>query len=119
MPAARTARTPFPELARLSEALDLFKDICSTMPLSQLQAFLLVANDQGKSLGELSAITGMKQSTLSRYLLDWSDKTRKGTQGYGLVAREAVPEELRRNCYSLTAKGYALLNKLSAALEGL
>jgi len=117
MPAAVTARLPFPQLARLSNALDLFKNICSTMPLSQLQAFLLVANDPGKSLGELSAIAGIKQSTLSRYLLDWSDKTRTGAPGYRLIAREVDPEELRRNSYSLTAKGYALLNKVSAALE--
>ena len=42
---------------------------------------------------------------------------RSGAKGYGLVAREIDPEELRRNRYSLTAQGYAFAHKLVMELQ--
>ena len=74
--------------------------------------FLLVALNEGASLGELAEKAGMKTSSASRYLLDLSDKTRNGDKGYGLVRRESDPAELRRNMYSLTPKGRAMIRDL-------
>ena len=65
------------------------------MPVGEVIMFLQVALNEGASLTELCEAVGMKKSTASRYLLDLSDKTRSGGQGYGLVTRETDPEELR------------------------
>lgn len=101
-------------LRNLVFALGVLREQSATMPIGQVQTFFYVALNEGKSLGELAQLTGFKQSTLSRYLLDLSDKTRKGDNGYDLVRREADPHELRRNMYTLTAKGRKLVEGILA-----
>lgn len=99
-------------LRSLYEAIRRMRDLSATMPVSQLQMFLLVSLNEGASLGELAEAADMKKSTASRYLLDLSDKTRAGDAGYGLITRDADPQELRRNMYALTPKGRGLLNDM-------
>lgn len=99
-------------LRRFSNALGKFAELSPTMPVMQVLAFMVVAQNEGKSLGELGKIANIKQSTMSRYLLDLSDKTRIGAAGYGLVKRESDPQELRRNMYSLTPKGRLLVREI-------
>jgi DNA-binding MarR family transcriptional regulator len=112
------AEPPLPRLDRLNKTLDLFKSVSSTMSPSQVQAFLLVANHPDKSMGELAKLADVPMATMSRYLLDWSDKRRDGKKGYGLIARSAAPEELRRNKYKLSDAGYALAARVEEAIGG-
>lgn len=99
-------------IRRFYETLRKFSELSPTMPVMQVVAFVTVAMHEGRSLGELSQIANIKQSTMSRYLLDLSDKTRVGEAGYGLVKREADPQELRRNMYSLTPRGRLLIREI-------
>jgi DNA-binding MarR family transcriptional regulator len=100
-------------LSRLGTVLAIFQDIYPAMPLSEVQAFISVAKNEGKSLGELAHLTGTKQSSISRYLLDLSDKMRDGSAGYGIVRREIDPKELRRNIYSLSPSGLAIVHRIA------
>jgi len=104
-------------LLRLAQALEEFESFSGTMPVSQVRTFFLVASHEGKSQGELAMLADLKVSTISRYLLDLSEKTRKGAEGYGLIRREADPQELRRNMYSLTPKGRNLASRIVAELR--
>lgn len=94
--------------------LHTFRDLSLTMPVGEVLMFLTVALNEGASLTELAALADVRKSTASRYLLDLSDKTRSGSKGHGLVNREQDPAELRRNMYSLTAKGRKVIAQLSA-----
>lgn len=96
----------------LYRALLQMRDLSATMPVAELQMFLLVAVNEGASLTELCEIAGMRKSTASRYLLDLSDKTRTGAAGYGLVTREPDPADFRRNMYALTPKGRNLIKAM-------
>lgn len=82
------------------------------MPAAQIYVLLLVALNEGKSLVELSQMSGLRQATMSRYLLDLSDKLRDGSSGFKLVNRETDPVELRKNMYSLAPKGRHLIKSL-------
>lgn len=99
-------------LRRISDVITRFRNLSPTMPVAEVQMFLAVALNEGASLTDLSALLDMKKSTASRYLLNLSDKTRTGSEGYGLVTREADPSELRRNMYGLTAKGRKIIDSL-------
>lgn len=100
-------------LRSLYNAISQMRELSSTMPVAELQMFLLVALNEGASLTDLCELADMKKSTGSRYLLDLSDKTRAGTAGYGLVTREVDPSELRKNMYALTAKGRNLIKAMT------
>lgn len=101
----------------INAALTHFRDLSVTIPIGMVQMFLTVALNEGASLTELAEISDMRKSTVSRYLLDLSDKTRSGNPGYGLISRENDPQELRRNMYSLTAKGRIVLQKMLAGIR--
>ena len=97
-------------------ALHTFRDLSLTMPVGEVIMFLAVSLNEGASLTELAELTGIRKSTASRYLLDLSDKTRTGAPGHGLVTREQDPKELRRNMYSLSAKGRRVITQLTASI---
>lgn len=101
-------------LRAFCEAITKFRDLSPTMPVGEVLMFLLVALNEGASLTELAEHADMKKSTASRYLLDLSDKTRAGDAGYGLITRDADPDELRRNMYALTTKGRKIVESLVA-----
>ncbi|MFC0686477.1 MarR family winged helix-turn-helix transcriptional regulator [Novosphingobium clariflavum] len=75
--------------------------------------FMIVSMNEGLSLSELSELASLKKSTASRYLLDMSEKTRAGGEGFGLISRDTDPMELRKNMYALSPQGRALVKKLS------
>jgi DNA-binding MarR family transcriptional regulator len=102
-------------LRSLCEALGEFRNLSVTMPVGEVYMFLMVALNEGSSLSELAEKADMKLSTASRYLLDLSDKQRAGKAGFALVSREQDPAELRKNMYSLTAKGRNVIKSLMAA----
>lgn len=104
-------------LRAISDALSHFRELSPTMPVGEISIFLTAALNEGSSLKELAELSDMRQSTASRYLLNLSDKTRKGDAGYQLLSRESDPDELRRNMYSLTARGRKVIAKLVASQD--
>jgi DNA-binding MarR family transcriptional regulator len=96
------------KLRTLVHVLDHF----DAAPASMIEAFLLVAMNEGCSLKDVVEMSGKPQSTVSRHLLDLGDRNRQGEPGLGLVAWRIAPDELRRKEYTLTAKGRALLRRI-------
>lgn len=105
-------KTEAKAIGRFIGSLEKLAEFSPTMPVMQVIAFLTVAENEGKSLSDLVKISKIKQSTMSRYLLDLSDKTRTGSAGYGLIKRETDPAEFRRNMYSLTPRGRILVREI-------
>lgn len=98
--------------AGLLRSIKEIMEVNQGMPAAQIYVLLLVALNEGKSLVELSQMSGLPQATISRYLLDLSDKLRNGGTGFKLVNREIDPEELRKNMYSLAPKGRHLIKSM-------
>ena len=104
-------------LRAILDALTHFRALSPTMPVGEIYIFLVAALHEGASLKELAELSDMRQSTASRYLLNLSDKTRRAGDGYKLLNRESDQDELRRNMYSLTAKGRKIISKLVASQD--
>lgn len=85
------------------------------VPTQLVQAFVLVAMNEGKSLTELAKLAGSSASTASRHLLDLGERNRKKEPGYGLVNRQNDPMSLRTNIYTLTARGRLVATTLAEA----
>ena len=86
----------------------LFK-LRATMPARAIQAFLLVAQKEGLSVGEYAKRAGVSATTMSRYLLDMGERDRNYDEGAGLVVGKENVLNRREKLYSLTPKGRALL----------
>lgn len=107
------------KIRRLQRALAQVRlSIDASITLPMLDTFLTVALNEGKSLTELAQLLGgASKSTTSRHLLELSDHSRTGGDGYGLVERRTNPTNLRENTYTLTRKGRNLINQIEAQLE--
>jgi DNA-binding MarR family transcriptional regulator len=99
-------------LRALVHILEYFQDHEPQIPASMIEAFLLVALNEGCSLRDIVELSGKPQSTVSRHLLDLGERNRKMEPGLGLVAWRIAPDELRRKEYSLTPKGRSLLRRI-------
>ena len=99
-------------LRALVHILEYFQDHEPQIPASMIEAFLLVALNEGCSLRDIVELSGKPQSTMSRHLLDLGERNRKMEPGLGLVAWRIAPDELRRKEYYLTPKGRALLRRI-------
>lgn len=100
----------------LGKALDEFRKINPLMPVAEIQAFLMVALEHGHGMTEISDRIGMRQTTTSRWLIEMGDNRLEGDGALGLIQRTPVPTNLRRNNYSLTAKGKRMVVKILNAL---
>lgn len=97
----------------LHDILAEIKDeVNPAMPIQQAIAFVLVGLNEGASLKELVKIAEVKQATMSRHLIDLGTRNRHLEPGYNLVACRQDPMELRKNQYTLSPKGHALINKI-------
>lgn len=93
--------------------LDPFFRIRSTMPASAIQAFLLVAEKEGLTVGEYAKKAGISPTTMSRHLLDMGERDRDGEAGAGLVEGRENILNRREKVYHLTAKGRAFLSSIT------
>ena len=100
------------KLRALVHILDYFQGHAPQIPASMIEAFLLVAMNEGCSLRDITEMSGKPQSTMSRHLLDLGDTNRQGGVGLGLVRWRIAPDELRRKEYTLTPKGRGLLRRV-------
>jgi DNA-binding PadR family transcriptional regulator len=89
--------------------LDPFFRIRATMPARCIQAFLLVAEKEGLSVGEYAKRAGLSPTTMSRNLIDMSAKDRNFEDGPALVEGKENVMNRREKVYSLTPKGRAML----------
>lgn len=105
-------------LARARGVLSTFQAISETMPIQIAATFLTVAQYEGRSLREYCDLAGVKQSTMSRHLLDLGERNRQKGPGFHLVEQRSDPQDLRRNVYTLTGKGQKLLQAISSIMEG-
>jgi DNA-binding MarR family transcriptional regulator len=82
-------------------------------PVTMLEAFLLVALEEGLCVEEYAARAKMPVVTMSRHLLDLGDRNRKMRRGMGLVTARPNPLNRRRREYMLTDRGRLLVEKLA------
>lgn len=87
------------------------------VPVQVVHTFLVVANNEGKTLTELAEIIGTNSSTASRHLLDLGEFNRRQEPGYGLVDGSYDPTNRRAKRYCLTPKGKLVLRSLIQPLE--
>lgn len=104
-------------LAQAVAVMDLFAELRQTMPLQYVRAFLLVALDEGRGVGEYAEKAGVSMTVMSRHLLDIGDRNRHKEEGFGLVTQRPDPMELRKHQAMLTPKGKALAHKIIRALR--
>jgi DNA-binding MarR family transcriptional regulator len=102
------------KLRALVHVLDYFQGHAPQIPVSMIEAFFLVAMNEGCSLKDVVELSGKPQSTISRHLLDLCEFNRHREPGLGLVAWRMSPMELRRKEYYLTPKGKGLLRRVLA-----
>lgn len=100
----------------IGRALDEFRLLSPTMPVAQIQAFLLVAIDERIGMTDVAELTGVKPSTASRYLLDLGVARTALDNAYDLLDRGVDPMNTRKARYTLTRKGKALVSRLVDSL---
>jgi DNA-binding MarR family transcriptional regulator len=111
---------------KLKAAFELLTVVCDdvsdTMPVRQVLSFLAVAilSAEGKDgtadLRDVAKEINSPGAVASRDLLVLGKRSRQGTAGHDLVEVKEDYTDLRRRPYRLTAKGSAVVNKLTEAL---
>ena len=96
-----------------------WQELATTMPLQYVMSFLLVAQNEGKGVGDYAEQAGVSSSVMSRHLLDIGARNRHMEPGWGLVDYRPNPLELRKHEYWLTPKGKALFQKMQRTSRGL
>ena len=84
-------------------------------PVSLLQAFYAVCEEEGLSVEEYAKRVELPQSTMSRHLLDLGEHNREGEPGLRLVTSR-LSLDARRHEYVLTERGRLLFNKIEEAM---
>src|SRR5437764_79820 len=79
------------------QMLDAFRAERPTMPLQYAYTFLLVAENEGKTVAEYAGLAGVAQTVMTRHLLDIGSQTRKRKPGLGLVMQRQDPLDLRKH----------------------
>jgi hypothetical protein len=92
-----------PHLAAVQ--LKPFREINRSMPLSYIDAFLLVAMEEGKGVAEYASAAQISPTVMTRNLLDIGDRNRRRESGYGLVTQERDLFDLRKHNGRVTSVG--------------
>lgn len=98
---------------RLLVALEPVRDL----PVNKLMTLLTVAQKQGLTVDDYAKRAGISPTTMSRHLLDLGEVDRKQEAGLGLVEGRVNVTNQRERVYELTAKGRALLTKVTGAIR--
>src|SRR5271170_6131113 len=92
-------------IAILAAGLRPFSQLSTTMPVSMVNAFLLVAKKGDRTTGELAKAAGTSLSKMSRHLGDLSAAGRYDTAGLGLVEQKIGLQDQRLVRCSVTERG--------------
>lgn len=109
---------------RFRQAIERVREINPDFAISQLSLLLYVATNEGKTMHELCAETGMPQGSVSRNIKQLSRYAevdrhgRRELKGYNLVRTEPDVIERRRLAVYLTKEGEALIEDLYNILYG-
>ena len=98
----------------LLAALDPFFKAGGEFTARQIQAFLMVAAQEGLSVSEYAAQADESMSTMSRNLLDIGERNRSFERGAGLV--DAVWDMRNAKRHTLTRAGWRLMSDVSGPL---
>lgn len=99
-------------LRRAQEIISTFVSINDTIPVRMVHTLFTVALNEGLSLVDYMRLAGAPQSTMSRHLLDLGPVNRDRRPGYGLIQIKTDPNDRRRNVYTLSPAGWALITKI-------
>lgn len=105
------------DMKKMHRIFTIFRTIAPTIPVQVVQTLVLVAMNEGKTLGELVKLAGAQNSTMSRHTLDLSDRNRHGKPGHGLIERSKDNADLRATRFTLSSKGRALLAKVAQVMN--
>ena len=89
----------------------------TSMPAKWIQVFLLVAEKEGLSVTEYAKRGDMAVTTMSRILIDMSERDSRYEDGPGLVEGQDNPMNRREKVYTLTPKGRALLAHITKGVK--
>ena len=105
-------------IAKIRRLMQTFRSsIDENAPVQVVQTFLLVCENEGKGVAELADLGSATRTTMSRHLLNLSERLRNGSDGYQLLKRVTDPSDMRAVSYILTNKGKALRNSLIELME--
>jgi hypothetical protein len=105
----------------LLQAIEPFRQLNPSMPLSYVTAFLLVASEEGKGVAEYAeaastpGIDPVSPTVMTRNLLDIGDRNRQREEGFGLITQERDIFDLRKHNAKITQKGKAFMNAIRRA----
>jgi hypothetical protein len=102
----------FTQISRLSDVIGAFRPLSGAFPASYMVCLLAVAKEPGFGVTHYSSKLGMLQAVVSRILLELGNRTRKGSEGMGLVDSVRDPSDYRVYRYFLTDKGRSFINSL-------
>jgi DNA-binding MarR family transcriptional regulator len=89
-----------------------------TLPARCIQAFFLVAEEEGLTVSEYARRAGMSRTSMSRNIADLTARNRSKTDGHALLLkRESVDNLCERHIY-LSDKGKQLLADVKQIMEG-
>ena len=100
-------------LNNIGTMLTTLRQINPTMTIQVAHTLLLVAQNSGASVTQISKSSGLPLSTMSRNLMDLGSRNRKREPGLGLVQSVVDDLELRKKNVTLTPKGEMLVKRLT------
>jgi DNA-binding MarR family transcriptional regulator len=106
-----------PLIRTMLTAIPLIRDIRPTMTVSACEAFWLVAQKEGLTVGDYAKQAGVAQTTMSRHLQDLGEYDRRHDEGAGLIESRINPMNRRERLHYLTAKGRALLAAINKRVQ--
>jgi DNA-binding MarR family transcriptional regulator len=89
----------------------------SPISLSLILTLLLVAKHEGKTVVELSKMSGLNPSATSRLLADLSHKNKFGGTGLGLINQRVDDFDARYMRSYLSEKGRALVRQIAGEMD--
>ena len=97
--------------------IEMFRELRTTMPLQYIHTFLLVASEEGCSVGYYATKAQVSPSVMSRHILDIGERNRDRDPGFGLVQTKPNMENLREHVVFLSPKGKALISRLARQFD--
>jgi DNA-binding MarR family transcriptional regulator len=101
----------------MANAIRLLRKLSPDMPIQQADILLCVVSKPGLTMNELSKLTGLSQSSISRNVQAMSKYHRLGKPGLNLMEAVIDPREPRRRLVFLTAEGKAFITKLMRTIN--
>jgi DNA-binding MarR family transcriptional regulator len=117
---ARTARKAPAHRGAIQTLLLAIKplvDSSGQIPLPYMLTFLMIAVDEGKSVGAYARELNVNRFLMSRHIRCIGDRGRNGRPGLGLVTTRRVDDYPARTAVFLTDKGRAVAAQMHRNLQ--